>query len=57
MKKFTVQMADNSYLCVNATRMEQVDNMIYAYNGSELVAVVEITAIIEAHISEKGVEK
>ena len=54
MKKFTATMNDGSFINVEATRMELVDNMVRVYNKTELVALVDISAVITAHISERG---
>ena len=54
MTKFIAQLNDHSYINTPADRMIKEDNMIYAYNAGELVAAVEISAVIAAHLSEKG---
>ena len=54
MKRFVAQLNDMSYINVPADRMELVDNMLHVYDGRNLVAVSEITAIVTAHISERG---
>lgn len=54
MKKFCATLNDMSFINTPADRMEVNDNMVYAYNGNQLVALVEITAVISAHISERG---
>ena len=54
MKRCTVILSGGSYINVTADRMEKEDDMLYVYDGNSLVAVVEITAVISAHISEKG---
>lgn len=54
MKRFTAQLNDMSYINVPADHMELVDNTLRVYDGRDLVAVVEITAVVTAHISERG---
>ena len=54
MTRFIVQLNDCSYINTPADRMIKEENMLYAYNGSELVAAVEISAVIAAYLSEKG---
>lgn len=52
MKRCTIILNGGSYINVAADRMEKEDCMLYVYDGNNLVAVVEITAVISAHISE-----
>ena len=54
MKRFTATLNDMSFINTAADRMEVSDNMLYVYDGSQLVALVELSAIITAHISERG---
>lgn len=54
MKKFTATMNDGSFINVEATRMELVENMIRVFYKTELVAVVDIGAVIQAYIGERG---
>ena len=54
MTKFIAQLNDHSYINTPADRMVKEENMIYAYNGSELVAAVDISSVLAAHLSEKG---
>ena len=54
MNRFIAQLNDSSYVNVPADKMEKIDNMLYAYNGGNLMAAVEITAVIVAYLSEKG---
>ena len=56
MKRCNVVLNGGSYINVAADRMETQENMLYVWDGKNLVAVVEITAVISAHISEKGAE-
>ena len=52
MKKFSAILNDGSYINVSADRMEANENMLHVYDGTILVALVEITAIISAKITE-----
>lgn len=54
MKKFTATMNDGSFINVEATKMELVENMIRVYDKTDLVAMVDVSAVITAHISERG---
>lgn len=54
MKRCNVVLNDGSYINTSADRMEVRENMLYVYDGVELLALVEVSAIISAHISEKG---
>ena len=54
MKRFNACLNGGTYINVEATRMELVDNVICVWNRSELVAVVDISIVMTAHISERG---
>lgn len=54
MARFIAQLNDSAYINVLADRMVKEDNMLYAYSGGELVAAVDISAVIVAYLSEKG---
>lgn len=54
MKRFTATLNDMSFINTEASRMEVRENMLWVWDGNQLVAVVEMTAIISAHISERG---
>lgn len=53
MTRFTAQLNDMSYINVKADRMELIDNMIYVRDGNNLVAIIDISAVVAAHLSEK----
>ena len=53
-KRFTASLVGGSYVNVPATRMEMDDNMLYVWNGEDLVALLDVSVILSAHISEKG---
>lgn len=54
MKKFCATLNDMSFINTEADRMELHENMVQVYNGNQLVALVEVTVIISAHLSESG---
>ena len=54
MKRFTATLNDMSFINTAADRMEVKDNMLYVYDSCQLVALVEVSAIITAHISERS---
>lgn len=55
--RFVATLNDGSFVNVRADRMEAFDNMLYVYSGEQMVALVEVTAVICAHLSERGDEK
>lgn len=54
MMRFTAQLNDMSFINVKADKMEMIDNMLYVRDGNNLVAVVEISAVVAAYVSERG---
>ena len=54
MRRFIAQLNDMSYINIPADRMELNDDMIRVWAGSNLVAMVDISCVISAHISERG---
>lgn len=54
MKRCNIVLNGGSYINVAADRMEMEENMLYVYDGNNLAAVVDISVILSAHISEKG---
>ncbi len=54
IKRFTATMRDGSFINVEATRMELVDNTIRVYRDQDLVAFIETSGVITAYISERG---
>ena len=54
MKRFVATLNDMSYINTPADRMEVRDNMIWVWDGSQLVAMVDVSAVICAHVSERG---
>lgn len=53
-KRFNAVLNGDSYVNVAADRMEIVDNMLYVWNGDELAALLDVSVILSAHISERG---
>lgn len=53
-KRFNAALNGDSYVNVPATRMEVDDNMLYVWNGDELVALLDVGVVLSAHISEVG---
>lgn len=53
MKRFTAALNDGGYVSVTATRMEKEENAILVWNGDELVAYIDVSVILSAHISER----
>lgn len=54
MKKFTATMNDGSFINVEATKMELVENMVKVWDNTDLVALVDISTVLQAHISERS---
>lgn len=56
MNRFIVQLNDDGFMNIPADRMEQKENFLFAWRGTELIAMVDISAVICAHMSqsEKG---
>ena len=51
------QLNGGSFINVPATKMVPGDGGVFAWNGEELVAYVDLTAVVSAHLSEKGEAK
>lgn len=54
MKYFVAQLAEGKHINVPADRMDLQDDTIFAYHWGNLVAIVDKSAVISAHISEKN---
>ncbi len=57
MKRFiaTLRYAEiDSYINVEADRMVREDSIIYAWLGNELVAAVDMSVVLEAHMVDTG---
>lgn len=53
MTKFTAQLNDGSYINVQADDMVLEDNCIRVYDKGKLVAFVDVSVILSAHLSER----
>lgn len=51
--RFVAHLNDGSYINVPADRMEEKENVLRAWNGTRMMAVVEVTAVISAHMAER----
>lgn len=57
MKVFYSQINDGSSIRKFADRFEVVDNMIYVWCNCELVALIDVSVVLYAHIHDpKGSE-
>ena len=54
MKRITILLNGGEHINIPADRMEVSENELRAWNGNDLVAYVDTSAVICAHISEKG---
>ena len=54
MKRITILLNGGEYINIPADKMEVRENELRAWNGGELVAYVDTSAVICAHLSEKG---
>ncbi len=54
IKRFCAQLNDNSFINIVADRMELKENMLFAYDGPELVALADISVVLSARISDEG---
>ena len=54
MKRFTAQLNDCRFVNVPADRMVLEDNAIYVYCEGEMVAYLDISCVLCAHVSERG---
>ena len=54
MMRFNAQLNDMSYINVKADTMELIDNMLHVKDGNNLVAVIDLSAVVAAHLSERG---
>ena len=53
MKCFVAELTEGKHINIPADRMELRDDVILAYDGDDLVAVVDIGVTLSAHISGK----
>ena len=57
IKRFYAQLNDGSFIHVIADRMELKENMLFVYDGPELVALADISAVISARVGDDGGRK
>lgn len=54
MKRIIIQLNGGEHINIPADRMEVTETQLRAWNGGDLVAYVDTSAVVCAHISEKG---
>lgn len=57
MKKLVAQLNDGSYINIPADRMELEENCIIVSNAGEMIAVLDVSVVLFAYLSEKAVTK
>lgn len=50
MKRFIAVLNDGSFINISASKMELTEDIIIVWNGAELVAYLDTSAVIAAHI-------
>ena len=56
MKRFVAILNDGSFINVPATSMEFAENAIIVSEGKNVVAYVDVSVVLYAHISERNGE-
>lgn len=56
MSRFIAQFNNDKYINIRADRMveDEDNNLIKVYDGESIVACVDMSIILSAHISEQG---
>lgn len=54
LKLFVASLNDGSFVNIKADSMEVIDNMLHVKEGNNLVAVIDLCAIVAAYLSERG---
>lgn len=54
MNRFVATLNGGETINIPAERMELKENFIYVWRGDRLVAMVDISAVVCAYISERG---
>ena len=54
MRLFVASLNDGSFVNIKADKMEVIDNMLYVKDGNNLVAIIDLSAIVAAYLSDKG---
>lgn len=57
MKKLVAQLNDGSYINIPADRMVLEENCIIVSNAGEMIAVLDVSVVLFAYLSEKVVTK
>ena len=57
MKRFIAQLNDGNFINIPADSMKLLDCYITVYSGLTLVAFVDVSTVLCAHISDKGVQE
>lgn len=57
MKKLVVYLNDGNFINILADKMVREENFITVTNDGELVAVLDISTVLVAYISDKAVNK
>lgn len=57
MKKFTAHLNDGSFVNINADEMRMEECYILVYNDKKLVAFLDISVVLAAHLSERSVSE
>lgn len=53
MKRIIVQLNDGSHINIPADRMERDGDYLIAFSGDKMVAFLDVSAVVVAHMSEK----
>lgn len=55
MRRFVATLNDGSFINIPATRMERIvdENAIAIWDDKELVAYVDVSVVLSAHIGER----
>lgn len=56
-KRFSAVLADGSFINVNATRMEIIENTLLVWDGDRLVAYINTNWLASAHMSDRREDK
>lgn len=54
LKLFVASLNDGSFVNIKADSMEVIDNMLHVKERNNLVAVIDLCAIVAAYLSERG---
>lgn len=56
MNRFVAILNGGESINIPAERMVKEDNYLYVWRGDKMVAIVDISAVVCAYISEKGTQ-